>query len=68
MRDRALRMARCMRSHGVDMPDPAPDGRIVVRITKDSPTFTAAARACGIGLPGGPGGKGGEVGVAVGAR
>jgi hypothetical protein len=64
MRDRMLRMARCMRSHGVDMPDPAPDGRIVVRVTKDSPTFTAASRACGMGLPPAPAGKDG---AAVGA-
>lgn len=56
MRDRALRMARCMRSHGVDMPDPAPDGRTMLRIPGDSPTFQAAARACGIGVPGGSGG------------
>lgn len=59
-RDRALSMARCMRSHGVDMADPAPDGRMLVRVPDDSPTFQAAARACGMGGPGGPppGGKG----------
>jgi hypothetical protein len=69
MRDRALRMARCMRSHGVDMPDPAPDGRMMLRIPGDSPTFQAAARACGMGVPGGgvPGGRGGRAGFAMGA-
>ena len=45
-------MAKCMREHGVDMPDPEPDGSI--KITKgknstmnlDSPTFKAADKAC----------------------
>lgn len=52
MRDRGLRMARCMRARGVDMPDPAPDGRQLIRVDGDSPTFRAAARACGLGVPG----------------
>lgn len=52
MRDRGLKMARCMRAHGVDMPDPAPDGRQMIRADGDSPTFRAAARACGLGVPG----------------
>jgi len=54
MRDRGLRMARCMRSRGVDMPDPAPDGRQLISVDGNSPTFRAAARACGLGVPGGP--------------
>ncbi|HEU4701742.1 MAG TPA: hypothetical protein VFS37_04605 [Conexibacter sp.] len=54
MRDRALKIARCMRAHGVDMADPAPDGRQLIRVDGDSPTFRAAARACGLGVPGGP--------------
>jgi hypothetical protein len=59
-RDQGLRIARCMRSHGVDMADPAPDGRVLMRVPGDSPTFQAAARACGMGGPDGapPGGKG----------
>ncbi len=66
MRDRALRMARCMRSHGVDMPDPAPDGRMALRIPGNSPTFQAAARACGIGVPcGGVPGRRGDAGFAT---
>lgn len=52
MRDEGLKMARCMRAHGVDMADPAPDGRMMVRIRADSPTVRAAMRACGMG--GGP--------------
>jgi hypothetical protein len=66
MRDRGLRMARCMRGHGVDMPDPAPDGRMMLRVPRDSPTFEAAARACGIGVPGS--GKAPDAGFAVGPR
>jgi hypothetical protein len=58
MRDRGLRTARCMRAHGVDMPDPAPDGRQLIRVDGDSPTFRAAARACGLGVPDAPPGGG----------
>jgi hypothetical protein len=54
MRDEMLRFARCMREHGVDMPDPSPDGRILVRTRADGPTTQAALRACGRG--GRPGG------------
>lgn len=47
MRDRALTFARCMRAHGVDVADPAADGRMMIRIRGDSPTAEAAQRACG---------------------
>jgi hypothetical protein len=58
-RDEGLKLARCMRAHGVDMADPAADGRMMVRIRADSPTVQAAMRACGMGEPGfGPGGPG----------
>jgi hypothetical protein len=71
-RDEGLKLARCMRAHGVDMADPAPDGRMLVRIREDSPTQQAAMRACGMGGPGGPGGPGagkaGDAGFAVGGR
>jgi hypothetical protein len=50
MRDRALRFAQCMRDHGVDMDDPAPDGRMTMRVQGDSPTFRAAQEACGGGM------------------
>jgi hypothetical protein len=46
-RDRALRFARCMRAHGVDMADPASDGRMMLRVEGDSPTARSAMRACG---------------------
>lgn len=53
MRDRALRFARCMREHGVDMPDPSPDGLMTLRANPGSPTFRSAQRACddGMGIP-----------------
>jgi len=57
MRDRALEFARCMREHGVDMDDPAPDGRVTMRVQGDSPTFRAAQEACG-GMMGAPAGRG----------
>ena len=56
-RDRALAMARCMREHGIDMPDPTfgADGSATVRIGSgkgrsgpdlNSPRFQAAQKAC----------------------
>lgn len=50
MRDRALEFARCMREHGVKMDDPAPDGRMTMRIDGDSPTFRRAQEECGGGM------------------
>ena len=50
MRDRSLAFARCMREHGVKMDDPAPDGRMTMRIDGDSPTFRRAQEECGGGL------------------
>ena len=48
MQERGLRFARCMRSHGADVPDPAPDGRMTVRVEPgDSAVFERAQRACG---------------------
>jgi hypothetical protein len=64
----ALQFARCMRAHGVDMPDPQPDGAMIVRGSgggksagkgdnPDDPTFKRANEACKHFL----GGKGGTV-------
>lgn len=55
-----LKMARCMRSHGVDMPDPTADGKMTFSVRGDSPAFEAAQRACDMDGPrfmrgGGPG-------------
>jgi hypothetical protein len=45
-----LAFARCMRQHGIDMPDPKPNGGIDANAANganpDSPKFKAAERAC----------------------
>jgi hypothetical protein len=45
-----LAFARCMRQHGINMPDPTPDGRVdmrgIKREVRESPKFKAAERAC----------------------
>jgi hypothetical protein len=71
--ERLLRFARCMREHGVDMPDPGANGVIVDekqgsggKFDPNDPDFQAAQQACGGLLPGkvegadpGKGGAGG---------
>jgi hypothetical protein len=60
-------MAKCMREHGVDMPDPDENGRVTVRrkatggpdMNPDSPTFKAADKACRKYAPGRIGQQGG---------
>jgi hypothetical protein len=49
----ALAFARCMRQHGIDMPDPDPNGGIVIERSgrnapepEDDPKFKAAQQAC----------------------
>jgi hypothetical protein len=61
--DQALKFAQCMRSHGVDMPDPQAEGGGISiggpgknGIDPRSPAFQDAQKACGSLLPGG--GKG----------
>jgi hypothetical protein len=53
--DRGLKFAQCMREHGIDMPDPAADGRIEVRIKPGTPEekVNAAHEACKEFQPGG---------------
>jgi hypothetical protein len=42
-----LAFARCMRQHGINMPDPQPDGRVDTSgVNPDDPKFKAAERAC----------------------
>jgi hypothetical protein len=46
-----LAFARCMRQHGINVPDPGASGGIEVKgapgtVNPDSPTFKAAERAC----------------------
>jgi hypothetical protein len=49
-RQGALAFARCMRQHGMNIPDPKPDGGIQVDGAKgvgpDDPKFQAAEQAC----------------------
>jgi hypothetical protein len=70
----ALAYARCMREHGVDMPDPTDDGGLVIRKRAgqgqgkgdgpdpESPKFQAADRACAhhLNAIGKPGTSGGR--------
>jgi hypothetical protein len=71
-RDAMVDYARCMREHGVDMPDPTDGGGLVIRKRAgqgkgdgpdpESPKFQAADRACvhhlnAIGKPGTSGGR-----------
>jgi hypothetical protein len=46
-RQQALAFARCMRQHGINMPDPKPGGGIDMRgVDSDIPKFQAAQQAC----------------------
>jgi hypothetical protein len=59
--DKLRELARCMRENGVDMPDPAPDGRFpsgaMRGFTRDDPAFEKAFEACGKAFPKLGGGK-----------
>ncbi|MGR6922996.1 hypothetical protein ACU635_52830 [[Actinomadura] parvosata] len=58
--DKLREFAKCMRDHGVDMPDPAPDGTFggtAGSIKRDDPTFTKALEACRATFPKIGGGK-----------
>jgi hypothetical protein len=67
----AVKFAECMRSHGIDIPDPTTNGQGGFGIFRDlkgsvqtnSPAFQSAMQACVSNLPfrpgGGPGGPGG---------
>jgi len=65
MQQAALAHSRCMREHGIDMPDPTfdEDGGVQMRIRRgsgidpDSPKFQEAQEACRDEMPGGPGGS-----------
>jgi hypothetical protein len=63
-RDAALKFARCMRSHGVNVPDPQVNGGAgLLRlgpasgVNPSSPAFQKAQQACQNLLPGPPGGR-----------
>jgi hypothetical protein len=57
-RDAALQSARCMRAHGIPVPDPGPDGEInpaaAASINQASPQFQQAQQACAHLFPSGP--------------
>jgi hypothetical protein len=57
-RDAVLRSARCMRAHGIPVPDPGPDGLIdpaaAASINQASPQFLRAQQACAHLFPSGP--------------
>jgi hypothetical protein len=63
-RDAALKFAQCMRSHGVNIPDPQPgNGGIRIGgpgsgVDPNSPTFQNAQKTCEKLLPKRPGGGG----------
>jgi hypothetical protein len=47
LQQQMLAFARCMRQHGINIPDPTPDGRVDMRgIDTDASKFKAAERAC----------------------
>ena len=51
--DKLRKEAKCMRDHGIDMPDPDPSGKGATRMGgpgDDPAKFEAAAKACGLGI------------------
>jgi hypothetical protein len=51
--DKMRKDAKCMRDHGIDMPDPDPAGKGATRIGgvgEDPKKFEEAAKACGLGM------------------
>lgn len=51
--DKMRKDAKCMRDHGIDMPDPDPSGKGATRIGgpgDDPKKFEDAAKACGLGM------------------
>ncbi len=70
IQDKFLKMSRCMRRHGIDMPDPSTggDGEVTVGVERsdfDDPKFRAAQETCrkevGLPEPGAGGGAAVEV-------
>lgn len=54
--DKMRNFAKCMREHGVDMPDPDPGGNMVLkkkdtRLDPDNPAFKQAMEACRSQMP-----------------
>jgi hypothetical protein len=57
--DYQLAFAKCMREHGIDMPDPSADGSVKIPAVKDMTAFTEASDACQekLGQPPAPDGQ-----------
>lgn len=54
LQDQMREFAKCMRAHGIDLPDPDPNGGFgggLPKIDRDSPAFQKAADACKDKLP-----------------
>jgi hypothetical protein len=54
VQDQLREFAKCMREHGIDIPDPDPNGGFggdIGKIDRDSPAFQKAAKACEDKLP-----------------
>jgi hypothetical protein len=76
MQDRALAFSKCMREHGVDMPDPqfSGQGAVTMRIGEgldpNDPKFQEAQQACGeaFGPAGEKGRPGGMISVSPGGK
>lgn len=51
-RDQMVKFARCMREHGVDMPDPGPQGEIKMKVRGGEKKLQAAQEACKSLAPG----------------
>ncbi|NUU21975.1 MAG: hypothetical protein HOV68_10755 [Streptomycetaceae bacterium] len=46
-REKQLKMAQCLREHGMDVPDPGPDGGLTIALGDDQAKADAAMKACG---------------------
>lgn len=51
-RDQMVKFARCMREHGVDMPDPGPQGEIKMKVRGGDKKLQEAQEACKSLAPG----------------
>ncbi|MGW0660011.1 hypothetical protein [Streptodolium elevatio] len=47
MRESNLKMAQCLREHGLNVPDPDPDGRMALDLGSDQAKADEAMKACG---------------------
>jgi hypothetical protein len=55
VRDAFVKFAKCMRDHGVDMPDPGPNGQMQIPTGVSQEKLQAAQQQCSQYMPGGGG-------------